>query len=247
MYSIIRTLLALFTLAVAMPAQAALEVLATVPEWAALAQEIGGTNVKVYAATHALAGSAPHRGQAFPHRPRPQRRSGDRHRCRSGDRLAARRAARIRQRQGAAGPAGLLRGGAAGPHAGNPAAPRPRRRRRPSRRQSAHPDRSAQHPESGRGAGAAHGGTRSGQCAGLPGRHQDLRRQMARGDAALGERGGSPQGRAHPGAAQGFSLSHRLARHERGRQRSNSSPESNRRPRTSRRCWRACRRSRPEW
>jgi zinc/manganese transport system substrate-binding protein len=36
------------------PAVAALNVFATVPEWAALAQEIGGERVKVFAATHAL-------------------------------------------------------------------------------------------------------------------------------------------------------------------------------------------------
>jgi zinc/manganese transport system substrate-binding protein len=36
------------------PAHAALEVFASVPEWAALAQEIGGERVKVYAASHAL-------------------------------------------------------------------------------------------------------------------------------------------------------------------------------------------------
>ncbi len=46
------------------PAPAALNVFATVPEWAALAQEIGGAQVKVFAATHGL--QDPHRIEAKP-------------------------------------------------------------------------------------------------------------------------------------------------------------------------------------
>lgn len=46
------------------PAAAALNVFATVPEWAALAQEIGGDQVKVFAATHGL--QDPHRIEARP-------------------------------------------------------------------------------------------------------------------------------------------------------------------------------------
>lgn len=48
----------------AAPACAALNVFATVPEWAALAKEIGGDRVSVYAATHAL--QDPHRIEARP-------------------------------------------------------------------------------------------------------------------------------------------------------------------------------------
>ncbi|WP_243642503.1 metal ABC transporter substrate-binding protein [Sulfurisoma sediminicola] len=48
----------------AAPALAALNIFATVPEWAALAQEIGGDRVKVFAATHAL--QDPHRIEAKP-------------------------------------------------------------------------------------------------------------------------------------------------------------------------------------
>ncbi len=48
----------------AISAQAALSVFATVPEWAALAEEIGGDRVKVYAATNAL--QDPHRVEARP-------------------------------------------------------------------------------------------------------------------------------------------------------------------------------------
>jgi zinc/manganese transport system substrate-binding protein len=48
----------------AAPALAALNIFATVPEWAALAQELGGDRVKVFAATHAL--QDPHRVEAKP-------------------------------------------------------------------------------------------------------------------------------------------------------------------------------------
>lgn len=48
----------------ALPAQAALDVFATVPEWAALAQEIGGDKVRVFAATTGL--QDPHRIEARP-------------------------------------------------------------------------------------------------------------------------------------------------------------------------------------
>lgn len=48
----------------ALPAQAALEVFATVPEWAALAQEIGGDRVRVFTATTGL--QDPHRIEARP-------------------------------------------------------------------------------------------------------------------------------------------------------------------------------------
>lgn len=48
----------------ALPAQAALNVLATVPEWAALAQEIGGDRIKVTSVTTAL--QDPHRIEARP-------------------------------------------------------------------------------------------------------------------------------------------------------------------------------------
>jgi zinc/manganese transport system substrate-binding protein len=49
---------------VAMPATAALKVFATVPEWGALAQEIGGDQVQVFTATTAL--QDPHRIDARP-------------------------------------------------------------------------------------------------------------------------------------------------------------------------------------
>ena len=57
-------LFAALLLVVALPAHAALNVFATVPEWAALAQEIGGDKVKVYSATHGL--QDPHRIEAKP-------------------------------------------------------------------------------------------------------------------------------------------------------------------------------------
>lgn len=59
-----KRLLALMLLVTALPAWAAINVFATVPEWAALAREIGGDKVNVYAATHAL--QDPHRIDAKP-------------------------------------------------------------------------------------------------------------------------------------------------------------------------------------
>jgi zinc/manganese transport system substrate-binding protein len=56
--------LPLLLLALALPAQAALNILSTVPEWAALAQEIGGDKVKATAATTAL--QDPHHIDARP-------------------------------------------------------------------------------------------------------------------------------------------------------------------------------------
>lgn len=57
-------LAAVFLAALALPAFAALNVFATVPEWAALAKEIGGERVQVFAATNAL--QDPHRIEAKP-------------------------------------------------------------------------------------------------------------------------------------------------------------------------------------
>ena len=57
-------LAAVFLAVFALPALAALNVFATVPEWAALAKEIGGERVQVFAATNAL--QDPHRIEAKP-------------------------------------------------------------------------------------------------------------------------------------------------------------------------------------
>jgi zinc/manganese transport system substrate-binding protein len=62
-----RTLSRFFAIAAAawvVPASAALSVFATVPEWGALAQELGGDKVSVYVATNAL--QDPHRVEARP-------------------------------------------------------------------------------------------------------------------------------------------------------------------------------------
>src|SRR3954454_3902754 len=50
----IRSALALLILAAALPAHAALKILATTSDWGALANEIGGDQVNVYVATSAL-------------------------------------------------------------------------------------------------------------------------------------------------------------------------------------------------
>ena len=54
MFSFIRSALALCILAAALPAHAALKVLATTSDWGALANEIGGDQVNVYTATSAM-------------------------------------------------------------------------------------------------------------------------------------------------------------------------------------------------
>jgi zinc/manganese transport system substrate-binding protein len=64
MKTILRFAVALGTVAVALPATAALNVFACEPEWGALAQELGGDKVSVYTATTAL--QDPHRIEARP-------------------------------------------------------------------------------------------------------------------------------------------------------------------------------------
>jgi zinc/manganese transport system substrate-binding protein len=59
-----KRLLFLFALCLPLPLHAALNVFACEPEWAALARELGGSDVKVYAATTAL--QDPHRIEARP-------------------------------------------------------------------------------------------------------------------------------------------------------------------------------------
>lgn len=60
----VRSFLGLGLTLLALPALAALNVFASVPEWAALAEELGGDQVKVYAATNAL--QDPHHVEAKP-------------------------------------------------------------------------------------------------------------------------------------------------------------------------------------
>src|SRR3989475_12983584 len=64
MKTILRFIVALSSVVVALPATAALNVLACEPEWGALAQELGGDKVSVYSATTAL--QDPHRIEARP-------------------------------------------------------------------------------------------------------------------------------------------------------------------------------------
>ena len=64
MHSSMKWLIAAALVAIVAPAQAALNVFATVPEWGALANELGGDNVKVYVATSAM--QDPHHIEAKP-------------------------------------------------------------------------------------------------------------------------------------------------------------------------------------
>ena len=54
MFRFIRSVVTLLFLAAALPAHAALKVLATTADWGALVNEIGGEQVNVYVATSAL-------------------------------------------------------------------------------------------------------------------------------------------------------------------------------------------------
>src|SRR5437879_12780480 len=64
MHSIVKWLAAALLAVTVSPAYAALNVFATVPEWGALAEELGGDAVKVYVATNAL--QDPHHIEAKP-------------------------------------------------------------------------------------------------------------------------------------------------------------------------------------
>jgi len=64
MQSVIRMVVAIAATSLAAPAFAALSIFATVPEWGALAQELGGDKVSVYTATNAL--QDPHHIEAKP-------------------------------------------------------------------------------------------------------------------------------------------------------------------------------------
>ena len=70
----IRLMTLLVLVAICLPADAALQVFATVPEWAALAREIGGDKVSVFTATTAL--QDPHRIEARPSLLAQARRAG---------------------------------------------------------------------------------------------------------------------------------------------------------------------------
>ena len=64
MKHILRSIFVALAAAAWLPAQADLNIFATVPEWAALAQELGGGEVRVYSATTAQ--QDPHRVEARP-------------------------------------------------------------------------------------------------------------------------------------------------------------------------------------
>ena len=91
-------LLSITILGFASPSFAALNILATTPEWGALATEIGGDKVSVYIATTAL--QDVHHVEARPSlMARAQCRSSGGHGCGPGGRLAARAAAGVGKRQ----------------------------------------------------------------------------------------------------------------------------------------------------
>jgi hypothetical protein len=210
-------LLLLVLLAIAaMPAAAALKVFATVPEWGALAREIGGRPGAGVHRHHGNAGSASRRRATLTDRAGAQRRSADRHRRRSGGRLAAGGAARIRQSAHPVRPARILRSGAACAMLEcRRVSIAPTATCMP--RQSAYPDRSAQRPEGRRGARAAHEAQLDpANAAAIDSGWRAFSRALANADQALGKRGGAAQGRGGHHPAQVLDLSVRLAGHARG-------------------------------
>ena len=231
MTSILRLLACAALAGLAAPALAALNVFATVPEWGALAEELGGDKVKIYVATNAL--QDPHHVEAKP------------------SLIARARSADLVVATGAELEIGWLP--LVMQQAGNPkssrASPATSRRLRivpllekPTRLdradgdvhpggQSAHPDRSAQHRARRRAARGAARGARSAQRRLLPGALQGIRGALDRGDRQLGEAGGAAEGRVHRRAAQGVHLPRGVARSARRSPRSSPSPASSRRPR----------------
>ena len=175
------------------PRYAALNVFATVPEWGALTQELGGDKVNVYVATNAL--QDPHHVEAKPSLIA---------RARTADLVVATGAeleigwlplvtAASGQSARAAGQARLLRGRGARHAARQADAPRPRRRRRARRGRPAHPDRSAQHRARRRGRwrrGSPSSIRRN--AAYYASRLQGLLRTLERRDRATGRSEGAP-------------------------------------------------------
>jgi zinc/manganese transport system substrate-binding protein len=203
-------LAALLLAVLALPAAAALNVFATVPEWAALAKEIGGERVQVFSATNAL--QDPHRIEAKP------------------SLIARARASQLVVATGADLEIGWLpvvlrESGNAGIQPGQPAyfeaASAVRLIEVPAvstgptgtctRRQSPHSDRSAQHPQGCRGPGRVaepHGSGRRGRLQGQP---CPLQRALESRHGALGAGGRTIAGRAGVGAAPFLCLLGRLA------------------------------------
>ena len=199
------------------PALAALNVFATVPEWGALAEELGGDKVKVYVATNAL--QDPHHVEAKP------------------SLIARARSADLVVATGAELEIGWLP--LVTQQAGNPkiqpgkpgyfeAAAFVTLLEKPTRLDRAEGDvhpggnphiqtdpRNIARVAAPLAARLAELDPRERRV--LPGALQGVRRALERGDRELGEAGGAAEGRADRRPAQGLHLPRRLARAERGR------------------------------
>ena len=231
----------------AVPALAALNVFATMPEWAALTEELGGDKVKIYTATNALQDA--HHVEAKPSLIA---------RARSADLVVATGAELeigwlplVTQQAGnpedPAGQARLFRGDGVRDAARKADAPRPCRGRCPRRGQSAHPDRSAQYRSRGWPARDAARRSRPRKCCLLPGALQGVRRALERGHRELGKAGGAIARHVDSSSSTRRSLISRSGWGSTKSPHSNPSPASSRRPRTSPKSWRRCIGSRSRW
>ena len=189
MKSIIRGALALLILALALPSQAAVRVLATTADWGALATELGGERVDVYVATSAL--QDVHRVDAKPSLVARARTANLV--VANGAELEAGWLPVLLQESGNAriqrGAPGYFEATASLSTARSSVAPRPLARRHPSAGQSAHPARSTQYRHRRKGADGETGCDRSGRRRVLRCARRRFREALERGHRPLGERG----------------------------------------------------------
>ena len=227
---------------------AALNVFATVPEWGALAEELGGDKVKVYTATNAL--QDPHHVEAKPSLIA---------RARGADLVVATGAELeigwlplVLQQAGnpkvRAGQARLLRGRAVRAAARQAGAPRSRRRRRASRRaiRTSRPTRAISHASPGRSS-AKLAELDPANAAYYQARYKAFSERWTAAIARWEKEGAPLKGVADRRAAQGVHLSDRVAGPEGGRGAGAEAGRSSRRPRICPKCWRRCSASRSRW
>ncbi len=196
MKSLIRVIAMLLVAMVAIPAQAALKVLATTPDWGSLTQELGGDRVNVYVATTAL--QDVHRVEAEPSLVA---------RARSADLVVATGAELevgwlpvLVQESGNAriqpGAPGYFEATRALRLLEVPVEVRSLHGRHPSAGQSPRAARPAEHCARGAGAQRAARATRSGGGRVLRGARQELRCALGGGDHGAGKPGRAAQGGA---------------------------------------------------
>ena len=189
MIHFIRSILALLILAAALPANAALKVLATTADWGALVDRARRRSRQRLHGDQRAAGRASRRCEAESGRARAHGGPPRRDRRGARNRLASGADAGIRQQPHSAGQSGLLRGRLATEAARKANALRSLARRHSSAGQSARAARSAQHRACREGAHRTTVHARSGATRSTTQqRGQGLRCALAGRDRALGER-----------------------------------------------------------